>query len=83
MDASIGSIGYLFVFLVSSIVAVLPLTIGGIGSREITFYYFSNWLGLNEDLSITLSMVFFLITAFTSFWGIIYHFKKPNLVKNQ
>ena len=30
---------YLLVFLVSSIVSVIPLTIGGIGSREVTFLY--------------------------------------------
>lgn len=70
---------YLFVFLISSIVAVLPLTVGGIGSREVTFYYFSIWLGLEQDISITISMVFFLITALTSLGGIIYHFKKPEL----
>jgi len=63
---------YLFVFLVSSIVAVLPLTIGGIGSREFTFMLGAQWLGLDLNLSIALSLLFYLITAFTSFWGIIY-----------
>jgi glycosyltransferase 2 family protein len=64
--------GYLFVFLVSSIVAVLPLTIGGIGSREFTFMLGAQWLGLDLNLSIALSLLFYLITAFTSLWGIIY-----------
>lgn len=63
---------YLFVFLVSSMVAVLPLTIGGIGSREFTFMLGARWLGLDLNLSIALSLLFYLITAFTSFWGIIY-----------
>lgn len=63
---------YLFVFLVSSIVAVLPLTIGGVGSREFTFLLGAQWLGLDINLSIALSFMFYLITAFTSFWGIIY-----------
>ena len=63
---------YLFVFLVSSIVAVLPLTIGGIGSREFTFMLGAQWLGLDLNLSISLSLIFYLITAFTSFWGILY-----------
>ena len=64
--------GYLFVFLISSMVAVLPLTIGGIGSREFTFMLGAQWLGLDLNLSIALSLLFYLITAFTSFWGIIY-----------
>ena len=63
---------YLFVFLVSSIVAVLPLTIGGLGSREFTFMLGAQWLGLDLNLSIALSFIFYLITAFTSIWGIIY-----------
>jgi uncharacterized membrane protein YbhN (UPF0104 family) len=65
---------YLFVFLVSSMVAVLPLTIGGIGSREFTFMLGAQWLGLDLNLSISLSFLFYLITAFTSLWGIIYSF---------
>jgi uncharacterized membrane protein YbhN (UPF0104 family) len=63
---------YLFLFLISSIVAMLPITIGGAGSREITFLFGSGLLGLNENTSITLSLVFYFITLFTSFWGIIY-----------
>ncbi|WP_293294330.1 lysylphosphatidylglycerol synthase transmembrane domain-containing protein [Allomuricauda sp.] len=72
-------IEYLFVFLVSSIVSVIPLTIGGIGSREITFLYGAKWLGLDESTSIGISFTFFLITALTSLFGVIYHFKKPQL----
>jgi hypothetical protein len=63
---------YLLVFLVSSIVAVLPITIGGVGSREFTFMLGAQWLGLDLNLSIALSVVFYLITAFTSLWGIVY-----------
>jgi hypothetical protein len=32
----------------------------------------AQWLGLDLNLSISLSLIFYLITAFTSFWGIIY-----------
>ncbi|MDX1314550.1 MAG: lysylphosphatidylglycerol synthase transmembrane domain-containing protein [Eudoraea sp.] len=72
-------IPYLFVFLVSSIVAVLPITIGGIGSREVVFLYGALWLGLEEGSAISISVVFFLITALVSLFGMIYHFKKPVL----
>ena len=70
------SMEYLFLFLISSIVATLPITIGGIGSREITFLYGSDLLGLDINLSIALSLTFYLITAFTSFWGIFYSIGK-------
>ena len=78
-----GLLSYLFVFLVSSIVAVLPFTIGGVGSRELVFYYGALWLGLREDTAIAISLVFFLITALCSLLGIYYHFKKPVLSLKQ
>lgn len=74
-----NEIAYLFIFLISSIVSVLPLTIGGIGSREVTFFYGATLLALDENTSISISMVFFLITALVSLFGIAYHFKKIKL----
>ena len=74
-----NTIAYLFIFLISSIVSVLPLTIGGIGSREVVFYYGALWLALDENTSVSISMLFFLITAAVSLIGIFYHFKKPEL----
>jgi len=70
---------YLFIFLVSSIVSVVPLTVGGIGSREVTFLYGAEWLALDANTSIGISFIFFLITALVSLFGIVYHFKKPKL----
>ena len=67
--------GYLFIFLISSIVAMLPITIGGIGSREITFLYGSKLMGLDENLSIAMSLMFYIITAFVSFLGIYFSVK--------
>lgn len=72
-------LAYMLLFLVSSIVSVLPLTIGGIGSREVTFFYGATWLALDESAAVSISMLFFLITALISLFGIIYHFKKPEL----
>lgn len=79
LSVSLDTVEYLFVFLISSIVSVIPLTIGGIGSREVTFLYGAKWLGLDESTSIGVSFAFFLITALISLFGVIYHFKKPKL----
>lgn len=83
LSVTLDAIEYLFVFLISSIVSVIPLTIGGIGSREVTFLYGAKWLGLDASTSIGISFTFFLITALVSFVGIAYHFKKPELESNQ
>jgi hypothetical protein len=68
----------LVVFLISSVAAVLPLTIGGMGSREITFYYGSQWLGLDQTISLGVSLLFFGITALVSLTGIYFHIRKPS-----
>lgn len=80
LQIELASVSYLFIFLISSIVSVIPLTIGGIGSRELTFFYGASFLNLDENTAIGVSMIFFLISAFVSLLGIRYHFKKPKLI---
>jgi uncharacterized membrane protein YbhN (UPF0104 family) len=68
---------YIFLFLISSVVAVLPLTIGGLGAREVVFLEGSKYFGLIRENSIVISILFYLITLFTSAWGLFYVFKDP------
>jgi uncharacterized membrane protein YbhN (UPF0104 family) len=68
---------YIFIFLVSSVVSVLPLTIGGLGIREVVFLEGSTYFGLLQETSVVISILFYLITLFTSAWGAIYVFKEP------
>lgn len=75
-----GSIGdYLFLFLISSIVAALPITVGGIGSREITFLLGAGVMHLSISNSIALSLLFYIITALVSLTGIYYSIKTEKL----
>lgn len=69
---------YMTLFLVSSVVAVLPLTIGGIGARELVFLegvYFFESLQNEASTAVVFSVLFFAITAISSFIGIIYTVK--------
>ncbi len=70
---------YLFVFLISSIAAMLPLSIGGIGVRELVFYSLSEYFFLDQGMAVTVSVTFFIITAFSSFWGGITAYDKNRL----
>ena len=79
LNIEMNQISYLIIFLISSIVAVVPLTLGGIGSREVTFFYGAKLLGLDQNISVGVSVLFFLITAIVSFIGVWYHFKKIKL----
>jgi uncharacterized membrane protein YbhN (UPF0104 family) len=72
---------YLLVFLVSSIVAVLPISIGGMGVRELTFLYGSQYLGINSELAVSISLLFYLITAGVSFTGLWFVIKPIQLQK--
>mgnify|MGYP006291941119 CR=1 FL=1 len=80
---SIGVFGemyqYIFVFLLSSIVAAFPITIGGIGSREITFLFGAEMMNLDVSNSIALSLLFYLITALVSLTGIYYSIRDDKL----
>ncbi|MGH2553068.1 MAG: lysylphosphatidylglycerol synthase transmembrane domain-containing protein, partial [Chitinophagaceae bacterium] len=72
---------YIFIFLFSSIAAVLPFTIGGLGAREIVFLEGSGYFGLPQETSIVISLLFYLITLLTSAFGSIYVFSDP--LKNE
>jgi uncharacterized membrane protein YbhN (UPF0104 family) len=74
---------YIFLFLVSSVVAVLPLTIGGLGAREIVFLEGSKYFGLIQENSVVISILFYLITLVTSAWGLLYIFRDPLNKKSQ
>ncbi len=70
---------YLFLFLISSIVATLPITIGGIGSREITFLLGAQIMHLDIHQSIALSLLFYVITAIVSLFGIYFSLNEKAL----
>lgn len=70
---------YIFVFLLSSIVAAFPITIGGIGSREITFLFGAEMMNLDVSNSIALSLLFYLITSLVSITGIYYSIRDDKL----
>jgi uncharacterized membrane protein YbhN (UPF0104 family) len=62
-------IAYLSVFLISSIAATLPLSIGGLGMREATFLFGVNMVHLDPAYGVIASSWFFLITVFSSLIG--------------
>ncbi len=71
-----GILAYLSVFLLSSIAAVLPITFGGAGARELTFLYSAKYFNIDVNAAISLSLVFYLITVLVSLSGIYFSFKQ-------
>lgn len=72
MSLSVGQhyLDYLTLFMVSSVVAVLPFTIGGVGARELVFLYGFQYLAIEQETAITFTLLFFLVTAVTSLIGL-------------
>ena len=66
---------YMTLFLLSSVVAVIPFTIGGIGARELVFIFGADYLLIDKNTAVAFSIIFFVITAVSSFTGIFFETK--------
>lgn len=65
---------YSILFLISSVVAMLPLTIGGTGARELTFLWGAGVLNIDPEKSVAIAFLFYLISTAVSFAGIAFSF---------
>lgn len=68
---------FVFIFLISSVVSVLPLTVGGLGIREVVFLEGATFFKLDAETSIIISLLFYLITLVVSAAGGWFVFSDP------
>lgn len=68
-------LGFLILFLASSVLAALPLSYGGAGAREIAFFYGATWLGLAQAPAVAISVVFYSMTLLVSLSGMTFSFR--------
>lgn len=83
---AIGSdhyIDFLTLFFISSVVAIIPISFGGVGLRELTFIYGFSLLGVDQTAGVTFAFVFFLITLFSSLIGIVFRVEKSLPLENK
>jgi len=66
-----NQIDYLAIFLISTIATILPISIGGAGAREITFYYLLNVVRLDTNPGVALSLIVFGMNAISSLAGVL------------
>ena len=71
---------YLLLFLVSSIVSIVPVTPGGAGLRELTFTLGATVFAIDTEVAVVTGSLFFFITALVSLGGVYYHFNQQDLV---
>lgn len=70
---------YLFMFLLSSLVAIFPFTVGGLGARELVFVYGAQYFQMDQHLAVIISLLFYCISAILSFSGIYFVFHPQEL----
>lgn len=70
---------YLLMFLVSSLVAVFPFTVGGLGAREVVFLWGAEFFHLDQHIAVIISLLFYCISALMSFSGIYFVFNPKEL----
>jgi uncharacterized membrane protein YbhN (UPF0104 family) len=68
---------YMLIFLISSVVAVLPFTIGGLGAREVVFLWGAHIFGLDNTVSVMASLLFYGATVAASLPGLPFIFIDP------
>lgn len=71
------AISYLLLFMISSVVAVLPFTVGGLGGRELVFLWGAQFLHLDVQQAVAASLLFYFITVLASAVGFPFVFADP------
>lgn len=70
---------YLFMFLLSSLVAVVPFTVGGLGAREMVYVYGATYFQLDAHLAVLISLLFYLTSALLAVSGAYFIFRPRGL----
>lgn len=65
---------YLLIFLLSSLVAIIPSIGGGLGLRELMSIYSADYIQLDTHIAVSLSLIFYLISLLIAATGIYYVF---------
>jgi uncharacterized membrane protein YbhN (UPF0104 family) len=69
---------WIFIFLVASVVSVLPISLGGgLGTREFVFVQGADYFHLDGHLGVIISLLFYLSNVLSSVWGAYFIFHDP------
>lgn len=70
---------YLFLFLLSSIASAVPVTIGGVGAREVAFMIGSGYLSVDANCAISLSLLFYVVSLLCSLPGVSFALRSDKI----
>ena len=73
---SLGDLGhtniYIVIFLLSSIAVQIPLSMGGVGAREVTVVYLLNLWHIEPSIGLAMAMLYFLIQSLSNALGVVF-----------
>ncbi|NLX73796.1 MAG: flippase-like domain-containing protein [Bacteroidales bacterium] len=72
---------YIFLFFLSSIAGSLPITLGGIGARELVFVWGAQYLSINAGSALALSLLFYTASALCALPGIVFTFRPSKILE--
>jgi len=75
-----GMAEYLLLFMISSIISVLPISMGGVGLRELTFFKGAPLFNLSPELGIAIAIIYFFINSLSSLIGLLFINRLKDLV---
>lgn len=70
---------FLLIFMVSSLVAIVPSIGGAIGLRETVIFSLATYLKLDPHIAVTISLIFYIISLLVASSGIYYIFRPQRL----
>ena len=69
---------WIFIFLAAAVVAVFPISLGGgLGTRELVFVEGAKYFGLDPQIGLVISLLFYLCTVLSSLPGLFFVFHDP------
>lgn len=74
---------YVLLFFISSILSIIPISIGGVGIREVSFMYGSQIIGLNAELGVAIAIIYFIINLLCSANGVFFWYKLEKIYNNK
>lgn len=70
---------YIFVFMVSSLVAIVPSVGGALGVRDLAILTLASYLQLDKHLAVNMGIIFYVISLIVASSGIYYIFRPKRL----
>lgn len=74
-------INYLFLYFAAAVIAVLPISPGGIGIRELVFFEGAKLLGLDTEFAIAASLLYYAVFLMSSLLGLVLYLSLSKLEK--